>query len=738
MADILKSRDGVIRKNVEIATDVHAEVVAVESAGNITGKFREAFESYDPIAGARWAETKAAGDIVYVDGNTSAASYLVISKDPLTAGTETSIELRDGLAFTLPTEIAFGAHLSQRTLGQEFSVEAVDTGVPLPDVPELAISAISQTTTVLTIDFSAPHGLVVGKSIGVYGCSDPRADYPSLVVASIPSPTQITATAGPGGTIPSLTIANPAGAKGFVYFRERLGRSRNGVAQIFENASATNASLYIRSEAGDALPSGTPAGNHSITIGSTASTQLVNSAYSYAFAPSSEFRLLMQADRTQWADSGVDSTGQMANRLVRTQVCPDPSERYKLRIRATNNKGLTVPIAKIVSVAKTGTTTATIVFDRPHNLTTLDQIVAYGVRDQTNFANLTTATAVASVVNPTTITAVWGSAVTATSYGGYVANVLGGNLMSALGANAVVAQSAALSTLSDGTRQLVIVGNTNWAGLTIGDMVNTVGVRNAVDGATLGVDGAWKVANVATTALTLVLPYAGAMTLPTDFTTVNCGGGIIKRTCLRLSFIRVFDYERLRVEALARPTSDAASAFPVAVQNTVPVSGTVTATVASTTVAGTAAVDAAIGNPVTAGLRASNANIAAMSAAGDNVALLGTMIGAGIFKPYCLPEAEWQFTGALTATTDVQVQAAAGAGIRRHVTLLQATNTGAAAVDVLLRDATTTRLQVTVPAGQSVVMPLPTGITTTANAILNVALSAAGTVRVNILGYTAP
>ena len=70
--------------------------------------------------------------------------------------------------------------------------------------------------------------------------------------------------------------------------------------------------------------------------------------------------------------------------------------------------------------------------------------------------------------------------------------------------------------------------------------------------------------------------------------------------------------------------------------------------------------------------------------------------------------------------------------------MMQATNTGAAAVDVLLRDATTTRLQVTVPAGQSVVMPLPTGIPTTANAILNVALSAAGTVRVNILGYTAP
>lgn len=80
----------------------------------------------------------------------------------------------------------------------------------------------------------------------------------------------------------------------------------------------------------------------------------------------------------------------------------------------------------------------------------------------------------------------------------------------------------------------------------------------------------------------------------------------------------------------------------------------------------------------------------------------------------------------------------AGAGLKRHVTMLQATNTGGAAVDVLLRDGTTTRIQITVPAGQSVEFPLPTGIPTTANTALNVALSAAGTVRVNLLGYTAP
>jgi hypothetical protein len=89
-----------------------------------------------------------------------------------------------------------------------------------------------------------------GKSFGVFGCSNTLVNYPSLVVASVPGPNQITATAGPGGTIPSQTVTNPAGAKGSIYFRERFGRARNGVSQIFESATVTNSSLYVRSESG--------------------------------------------------------------------------------------------------------------------------------------------------------------------------------------------------------------------------------------------------------------------------------------------------------------------------------------------------------------------------------------------------------------------------------------------------------------------------------------------------------
>jgi len=542
------------------ATDDAAHVV-VE---NITNKFREAFETYTP--GVNWDQTLGSGDLVYVDGNAAAASYLVISKSPLVAGTETTVTCQQNTG--MPVEVAVGMSMSQRTLGQDFSTEIVDTGALLADVPDLAISSITQTTTTLTVDTVLPHGLSVGKAVGIYGCSNPVANYPSLVVATTPTPNQFTVTAGPGGTIASQNITNPVGAKGFVYLRQRLGRAEDGTSLIFEQPTATQASLYTRSESGDVYPSGTIAGSHSITVGTSASVQAVAAAFTYAFIPTTEYKLVQQADRLQWSDVAIDSVAGTTNRLIRTSVIPNPAKKYQLRFRATNNKALTVPVGQIVSVSKAGSTTATFVMDRAHGLTTTDVIVAYGVRNQTDFPNLTTAIAVASIVSPTSFTAVVGTTFpNVTSYGGYVAKVQGGNLMSALGAVAQVAQNATLSTLSNGTRQLVLTGNASWAApaLIQGDVLELVGCRNNVNGATLGIDGAWKVATSSTTALTLVLPYTGSMTLPADFAVTDCGGGLIRRTELRVSYARLFAYERERVELLTRPTTDVQGSVPVQV-----------------------------------------------------------------------------------------------------------------------------------------------------------------------------
>ena len=556
------------------------------STGNITGKFREAFESFTP--GEKYDITSnGAGDLVFLDGNAAAASYLVISKDPLQAGTETIVTSRD--TAKMPIDASIGLSMSQRTLGQEMAVEFVDTLPSLPDVPDIAIASITQALSVLTVDTVAPHGLSVGQSIGIFGCANEAANYSSLVVATVTSPTQFTVTAGPGGTIASQTIANPSGEKGFVYFRERLGRAQNGVSQIFENATVTNSSFYVRSESGDVLPSGTVAGNHSVTIATTASTQLApNTQYTYSFSPSTEYRYNIQADRVQCSDAVIDTVAQPINRLLRVQVCPDPVNDYRLRFRATNNKALTVPAAQIVSAVKaTASATATITTDVPHGFIVGDPVVVYGIRDQTNFANLLVATGVASVIDATSFTIVIGTAVISTSYGGYVAKVHGGNLMSALGASAVVAQSAVLSTLADGTRQLVITGNTTWAAGSIGDLVNVVGMRADLTGTSLGMDGPWKIANQATTFLTLVLPFPDQRTLPADFASTNCGGAIIKRTDIRVSFVRVFEFQRERVELLSRPAGDIAGAVPV-----VPQGGTIASVSGVTTVSTVSTVSA--------------------------------------------------------------------------------------------------------------------------------------------------
>lgn len=716
---------------VFVSNGSQTQIVRIPTlSSNITTKFRDSFESYAP--NGIYAEVKAAGDIIQTDGNVVASSWLDFSLDPLAAGTESSITTQ--ATFQMPIEVAVGLSMSQRAVGQEFSVEIVSDEDPLPAIADLPIASISQAATVVTIDFAEPHGLTPGMSFGIRDVADSRLNYAALVVASMPSPTQITASAGPNGNNPSVT-AGPF-TSGFVYLRSRLGYARDGVSQIFENATATNSSFYFRSASGDALPSGTVTTNHSVTIGTTASVQAINALGSYSFQPTNEFRFVLQADRVQLSDSLIDTAAQSTARVTRTQVVPSPDKNYRLRIRGTKVKSSSVPTAQIVSVSKSGTTTATIVLDRPHNLTTSDFVQLVGPANATNFASILTPVAVSAVIDPVTIQAVWGTAATATSYGGYVAKVSGG--LGVYGGAAPAIQTVEVITLSSGAKVLRAVFSVTMAtSASIGDYINLVGVRNVVDGASLSLDGVYRVRNISTVTVDLE-PIAGTV-LPGTLVLTNAGGALIKRTSLRLHYLRIFDYERERVEVLPRPAGDLANALPVVLQGgTTAVTGTVTATVASTTVAGTVAVDAAIGAPVTAGMRASNANIAAMSAAGDNVAWLGTMIGAGVVKPYCLPEAEWNASLALTTTTAAAIQAAAGAGLKRHITSGWAINTGGALVELILLDGVTERARYPLPVNVPVQIDFPTGLVVTANTALNANLSAAGTVRFVATGYTAP
>jgi hypothetical protein len=683
--------------------------------GNAITKFRDSYESYTP--GVLYTESKATGDIIQVDGNTASASYLVISKSNVNAGTESTLNSIG--TFAMPLDASFGLHLSQRTIGQEFAVEIVDTDASLPIPADIDISALSQATTTLTVTTATPHGLSVGYSFGIYGCTDSRFNYPSLAVASIVSETQFTATAGPAGTITSLTASPTVLGPAKVYIRRRLGGANDGTSIIFENASATNASFYVRSNSGDAYPGGTVAGNHSSTIATTASVALSSSAFAYSFIPTSEYKLNMAIDRVQWHDQGVDVATGSTQRVIRTSVCPTASKQYRLRFRATNHKALTVPVGKIVSAAKAGSTTATIVFAAAHGLTTNDQIVIYGIRDQTNFANLTTATAVASVVNSTTITIAFGASATATSYGGFVSRVNGAQVQQGVAPQAV--QSASITTSI-----LTLTGSATWTGVAIGDYVDVYGVRDNTTGADVGIDGVYRVRNLATTSL--VLEPIGGTVIPATLASVNCGGAVVRRTDLRVSWSRIIDFERERVEFTPRPSGDASIAVPV--QGTVAVS--------SAAVAGSTGNNSTtVPNPILTSVIGVSANPTTGTTARQQQ-VIGTLIGVPITKPYAIPEAGWNASLALTSTTAAAIQAAAGTGLKRHVTALQAINTGAAAVDLIILDGATERWRLTLPINVPVAFQFPTEIVNTANTALNANLSAAGTVRANFQGYTAP
>jgi len=523
--------------------------------------FKDGFDTYTP--GVNWTQVidPTSNDIVRLDGNAAGASYIVISKDPLVANTSTT--LTSTVQASFPIELDVGIHMSQRTWGQDVSIEMVSPDTT-PAYVDVAISSIQQTTTTLTVNTVTNHNLSVGNSISIYGVNDSRFNYPAVVVASTPSPTQFTVTAGPNGNLPSVT-AGPF-STGFVTSRPRMGHASSGASMILESSTATNASFYVRADAGDSLASGVMAGNQSSAISTTASIQAVNSAYNFAFQPTTQYSLSMLPDKIQWTDAAVDAITQENNRSSRSQVIPSQYKKYNLRFRCSNNQGLSVPVAKIVSMTKTASTTATVTTDVPHGLTTSDLVVIYGSSDQVNFANALTATAVASVVDSTHFTIVFGASATATAYGGTVARVNGGNLPSALGYNAVVANSATLATAADGTQALTLTGNTNWAGLLIGDYVNVHGLKSVpATGADLGCDGAWQVRNVSTT--TLELGPIGNTVPPANFGATACGGTVIKRTDLRISYVRITDFLRARVELLPRPVGDIGSSIPVVVQN---------------------------------------------------------------------------------------------------------------------------------------------------------------------------
>lgn len=152
-------------------------------------------------------------------------------------------------------------------------------------------------------------------------------------------------------------------------------------------------------------------------------------------------------------------------------------------------------------------------------------------------------------------------------------------------------------------------------------------------------------------------------------------------------------------------------------------------------ITGPAAHDATVsGAPVRGAGKSATTMPAAVSAAGDVCDFVTTMNGAQVVSPFATPDSRVRGSAALTLTSDVAVIASAGASLRNNVSDIVAINTGTA-VDLILKDGSTEIFRITLPQNVPVSISLNSPLRGTAATAVNCALSAAGTVRVNLMGF---
>lgn len=521
-----------------------------------------------------------AGDFVTRKATSNGQVITALSVTPLIDDAESNITV--DAPVTQPAALEIEASMSQRVRHQFASIylfENDDAG-PFPVPADIEIASVYQSSadagvaynavagTILTIVLKTalPAGVYLSDWVHTYGLVDNRLNYPNLVIKFI-SYDRKTITCGfsDDAALPSLAVATitPPNGSAFIKFYNNLAGAANGFGMRFTGTTATQAALVsiFGGGANDVQISGTLLGDHRVTVGSSAPIYANGVSGNVEIRATSRYRLEGRPHDCTWYDQTADTSGVFTARGTRTSVKPAVQVQLRPRFRAYRPKSMTRPVAKIVSISKSGTTTATVNTAAAHNLATGNWVTIKGVRDQTNFANISTPVQV-TVINATQFTLVLGSAVTATSYGGAVILTNGG--VDQQGAIAQVVQSA---SVADATGVLTLVGNTNWSGVNIGDYVELYGLRDNTTGADLGLDGAWEVAALSTTSLNLVpvVDIFGARVSPnvTSLASTNCGGQVIQRTTLRAHDILVEEWSETRTMIDGAGTQRLDRAVPV-------------------------------------------------------------------------------------------------------------------------------------------------------------------------------
>ena len=146
-----------------------------------------------------------------------------------------------------------------------------------------------------------------------------------------------------------------------------------------------------------------------------------------------------------------------------------------------------------------------------------------------------------------------------------------------------------------------------------------------------------------------------------------------------------------------------------------------------------------VGNPTRLSGRAMSSNYTPVSP-GNVADIVTTLVGAPIVKPFSIPEADWHYTGTLAVTTQTAIKTAAGAGFKNYLTGFEIVNNAATANSIQIKDGSTVIWQGTLAAalGDKLIITFPSPLKTSNNAALNIQLSAATSVYLNLHGYVAP
>lgn len=711
-------------------------------------------KQWDNFSGVNFA----GGDFVTSVSGLNGQNIVALSGNPLTTGESYVVNTNKGVY--QPCSVEFAGSFVRP--GGSFATASLFANGPAgadPVPAPIAITSYYQSSALPGVAYNAAAGTIlqlllatplpaagannavyVGDWVNIEVPVDNRLSYFNACISYIsPSRSDIALGFSDEAALPSLAIPVTAGGGAKVRFYNNLSGARNGFGLRFTGTSATSAAIVSIFGGDDNQISGNLVGDHRVTIGTTAPTYVAGAQWGqYEIRASTRFMLEAGLVASVVYDKAEQSSTFWVNRdSPRTSVKPSSEAKLFPRFRLFKPSTLSRPVADIVSAVKaSASSTATVTTRQDHTLVTGNWVTLKGGRDITNFAPVTTPVQV-TVTGLRTFTVTWGTAVASTTYGGSV--ILANGNRDQPGIIGQTVQSVE-SIPAAGGNWLRVIGSATWAGMNMGDYVNLHGVASAVDGTHLGLDGAWEVAhltNPATSTMILrpVTDIAGNRVSPAlgTLALTNAGGTVILRPTLRSHDLSVKSWAETSVGIVGQGTTRADLALPISVvgQPTVNVNP---AQLVGSNVAESAAATA---NPLIVGGVVRTALVAADLVAGDAARATMTAGAAAVVKPYAVPEATWSASLALTTATAQAVQAAV-ASYRRNITALQAINTGAAVVDLILLDGVTERWRLPLPINVPVSVEFPTELLATVNTVLNVNLSAVGTVRFNAQGYTAP